>query len=142
MFKFAGSSDRVLGFATARAEVMFKRVCAAKCPATTWDQIKTASDSGRSTDLRILAATVDGDLALDGGSVVAIYVHFPCGASEASAGVIYCFLLPVRRCKRLLNPRSLKRNPRAFESLTGSNLDDFHALSVANDVHSGSKSGS
>jgi hypothetical protein len=50
--------------------------------------------------LRILAATVNSDLALDGGSVVAIDMHFPCGASEASAGAIDCFLLRVGRGKR------------------------------------------
>ena len=93
-------------------------------------------------DLRILSATVDDDAALDGGSVVAIYVHFARAASEASARIVDCLLLCIGRCKRWLDAGSLKRDPCAFEFLRWSNFDDLHALSVANDAHNGSRSGS
>ena len=62
-------------------------------------------------DLRILAATVDDDAALDGGSVVAIDVHFARAASEALARIVDCLLLRIGRCKRWLYTGSLKRNP-------------------------------
>ena len=39
-------------------------------------------------DLRILAATVDDNAALDGDVVVAKHMHFPCAASEASTRIV------------------------------------------------------
>ena len=60
------------------------------------------------SDLRILAATVDNDAALDGGSVVAIYVHFTRAASEALARIVGGLALCIGRCKRWLDARSLK----------------------------------
>ena len=47
-----------------------------------------------------------------------------------------------RLCERRLDSESLKRDPRALEFLASANLDDLHVQSVANEAHSGSKSGS
>jgi hypothetical protein len=77
-------------------------------------------------DVRILATTVDDDAALDRGSVVAIDMHFTRAASEALARIVGGFALRIGRCKRWLDTRSLKRNPRAFEFIAWANLDDFH----------------
>jgi hypothetical protein len=90
---------------------------------------------------RVLAATVDDNAALDGRVVGAKDVHFARAASEAIVRIVDRFLLRVGCCERWLNAWSLKRNPCAFEFLTGSNLDNRHRYSMANDTPSGSKSG-
>jgi hypothetical protein len=90
-------------------------------------------------DLRILAATVNGNAALDSCGVAAIHIHFPARASEAFARIVDRLALCIGLCKRWLHAGSLKRDPCALEFLTRSNLDD-HIQSVANEAQSGSKS--
>jgi len=58
--------------------------------------------------LRVLAATVNDDLALDGCSVLAKYTYFACATSEASTRIIDRLALCIGRCKRWLNPWRLK----------------------------------
>src|SRR5207249_2705978 len=91
--------------------------------------------------LRILAATVNSDLALDRCSVVVIYVNFARAASEALTGSRLPWALHRGRCKRRLYTGSLKREPCVLEFLRWPNFYD-HVESVANEAHSGSKSGS
>ena len=67
--------------------------------------------------LRTLAATVDNDLALDGGSVVPVDVHFAGATSKASASIIDCLALCIGHCQGWLNSRSLKRDPCARSNL-------------------------
>lgn len=50
--------------------------------------------------LRILAATVNSDLAFDGGSVVGLYVNLTRAASEALARIVDCLTFCIGRCKR------------------------------------------
>jgi hypothetical protein len=75
--------------------------------------------------LRILSATVDDDVALDGGVVVAKHVHFARAAPEASARVGDRLALRVGRRKRWLDTGSLKRNPRAGEPFRWPDLNDL-----------------
>jgi hypothetical protein len=73
-------------------------------------------------DLRISAATVNDDGALDGCSVVVIYTHFARAPPEAPARAADGLLLCIGRCKRWRDAGSLKRNPRALELLAGQNF--------------------
>jgi hypothetical protein len=67
--------------------------------------------------LRILAAVVNDDAALDGCSVVVINVNFARAASESVDGQSIALGFASGRCKRRFYTRRLKCDPRALEFL-------------------------
>jgi len=78
--------------------------------------------------MRILAAIVDDNAALDGRVVGVKDVHFACAASEAISRIVDRFLLRVGRRERWLDAGSLECDSGPVEFITWSDLDDRHPL--------------
>ncbi len=93
-------------------------------------------------DLRILAATVNGDLALDGDSVISVNVNLAATPAKAAPRIINRVLLSVRIGKPWLYAWSLNETHAPVNLLDGRTSITFMVHFAASNAQSGSKSGS